>query len=176
MSLHLYEITETIRKIEAMLDAAEQNEDSSAVEAFGNAMEEWGDIAEDKLVAVAKVIDSLKAEADAIMEVANRQAARAKALQKRAEWLSGYALSAMHQIGKTEIKTPEMLIRIKRGTGAVEVYDESKVPAIFFNVVPESRVISKTEINKSLKALQSEGRDASIPGARLVFNEKLEIK
>lgn len=174
--MKLYELTGTMVKIIHDLEAAESDGNADLSEALQNALTEWGDDTKDKLLSVAKYREQLLAESAAISAVALKQANRAKALKARADWLEGYIIRSMKAAQIPSIDTPEMRLRIKTGSGSVEIDDADKVPATFWRWIPASKEVSKTDLRTHLIALAQSGNPAAVPGARLVFNEKLEIK
>ena len=173
--MRLYEITRTIASIMEDIEDAEFDGDESRLSALGEALEDWGADLNSKICAIAGMREELLAEASAIKDVIDRQQARAKALVKRAEWLTTYALAGMHAAGCSDINTPEMRVRLKTGTGSVEVINEDDVPAIFWREVPATKVVDKSELRAALLNLKKNGATPELPGARLVFNESLKV-
>lgn len=174
--MKLYELAGTMQKIVADLERAEEAGDEALVEALQNALDEWGDDTKAKLVNVAKYRESLIAEAEAIAAVAKKQAARAKAVTARAEWLEGYLIRSMKAAAIPVVETAELLLRLKSGSGSVEIFDEAKVPSQFWKTIPETKEISKADLRASLLAMAKAGQKPELSGARLVFNDKLEVR
>lgn len=175
MSMKLYELTGTMARIIGDIERAEAAGDEGLVEALQNALDEWGDDTRDKLVNVAKYRESLLAEAAAIKAVADKQAARAKAITNRAEWLAGYVIRSMRAASLGTVETPELLLRVKSGSGSVEITDETKVPEQFWRI-KTVKELNKADLNETLKQMAKNGKKPELPGARLVFNDKLEVK
>ena len=173
MSMKLYEMSAQYREIERLLDGAEGED---AIEALTIALDELEEDIDGKLLSIGKLIESYHAEAAAIKAVADRQAKRAKAATRSAEWLEEYALRTMRATNRPKIVSTELTMRIKRGTGAVEITDESAIEERFVDVVT-SRVVRKADLRTALLAMKGDGDESpALPGARLVFNEKLEVK
>ena len=172
--MKLYEITSTISKILSQFEQAEEDGDERRIESLKDAMDDWtGDFTE-KIVAIASVRESMLVEANAIKDIIKRQHARVKALEARAGWLESYAISGMHQAGKTDVNTPEMRVKISVGSGAVEITDPTKIPEKFFHVVT-SVELSKSELREALLDMKKAGEPPIMDGAHLVFNEKLKV-
>lgn len=170
--MKLYEMGAQYAEIEKLL---EQAEDESAIEALTIALDDMDEDLDEKLLSIGKLIESHRTEAAAIKEVADRQAKRAKQAIARAEWLEQYAMRTMKATNHTKIVSPELTMRIKRGSGAVDVFDAAAVPSQFIKVV-EVREVSKADLRQTLLGMEAQGVDPVLPGARLVFNEKLEVK
>ena len=172
--MKLYEITSTLKNLMDNLEFAMETGDENRVALLSDALGDWQDSFEDKIVAIAAMRESLLVEAGAIKDIIKRQQARVKALDARAEWLESYAIAGMHQAGKTDVNTPEMHVKISVGTGAVEITDPTKIPEKFFHVV-SSVELSKSELRDALLALKKAGEPPMVDGAHLVFNEKLKV-
>lgn len=173
--MHLYEMTATMAKLADRLEAANEAEDEHAAEAMQNALDELDEDVDAKLLSIGKLIEHFRAQAAAIKEVAARQSKRAKAVEGKADWLERYALNAMKATGHTKIVDPELTLRLKVGTGSVEISDIDKLPEQFVRV-KEVREADKAAIRDLLLKKKEVGEAPEIEGARLVFNEKLEIK
>lgn len=173
--MKLYELSSTVMSIMASIeDTQESGEEPS--QALAEALADWTDDLQSKVINIAGFRESLLAEAEAIKAVAKRQQARAKALEIRAEWLEQYVVDAMRAAKITEAKSPQMLVRVKAGTGSVEIDDESLIPGEFWKVIPETKVVSAAEVRKALLAKAQNGEAPVIAGARLKFNYRLEVK
>lgn len=173
--MHLYEMTAAMQKLADKLEAANEAEDENAAEAWQAALEELDEDVDEKLLGIGKLIEHYRAQATAIKEVAARQSKRAKAVEGKAAWLEQYALSAMKSTGHTKIIDPELTLKIKTGNGAVEVTDLEQLPVEFIRV-KKIKEADKSSIRDLLLGKKDKGEEPAIPGARLVFSEKLEIK
>jgi hypothetical protein len=173
--MKLYELTGTIARIMADVEQAEADGDSAKLEALGEALSDWGDDLNAKVCAIAGMREELLAEASAINDVAKRQQDRAKALEKRAAWLETYAIAGMHKAKCNDINTPEMRVRLKTGTGAVEVVEESKIPPAYLIAIPATTAVNKAAIRAELLKMKAAGNSPELPGCRLVFNESLKV-
>lgn len=173
--MKLYEITSTIAHILADVEQAEEAGDAERLEALGEALADWSGDLNAKVCAIAGLREELLAEANARKDVIKRQQDLVKALEKRAEWLTSYAIAGMHAAGCIDINTPEMRVRLKVGTGAVEVTSEDDIPAIFWREVPATKTVDKSDLRAALLLMKKNGATPELPGARLVFNESLKV-
>jgi len=175
--MKLYEMGLQYTEISRLLEEAEGADNANATEALTIALDEIDEDMDAKLLSIAKLVESYRAEAAAIKEVAARQAKRAKAAEGHADWLANYALATMKRTGHLKIVSPELTMRLKLGTGSVEVFDEARVPDQFWRT-KEIREIDRAGLRDALLAFHKAGTtsDFTVSGARLVFNEKLEIR
>jgi hypothetical protein len=89
--------------------------------------------------------------------------------EKGQEWLKEQLKAGMLQFGFDKVETPTLKLSFRKSE-AVEVEDESALPASCFTIVPETKKVSKTAIKELIRA----GNE--VPGARLVTNQNLQIK
>ncbi len=172
--MKLYEISSTIAKIVDDIFSAEEDGDQARVEILREAIDDWHDGLNEKIIAIAALRENLIVESSAIKDIIKRQQGRIKALEARAAWLEDYAISGMKQAKVDDINTPEMRVRISKGLGAVEITDPVKIPERFFHTVT-SVELSKADLRAELLELKKSGKPPVIEGAHLVFNEKLKI-
>jgi hypothetical protein len=172
--MKLYEITSTLKNVLDNLEFAMDTGDEHRVAMLSDSLGDWQYAFEDKIVAIAAMRANLLVESGAIKDIIKRQQARVKALEARAEWFESYAISGMHQTGKTDVNTPEMRVRISTGTGSVEITDSTKIPDKFFKVV-KSIELNKAELRDELLKMKKAGEPPMVEGAHLVFNEKLKV-
>jgi hypothetical protein len=173
--MKLYEITSTIDHIMADVEQAEADGDTARLEALGEALSDWTGDLDAKICAIVGTREELLVEASARKDVSKRQLDRANALEKRAAWLESYAISGMHAAGRNDIDKPEMRVRLKVGTGAVEVTREDDLPAIFWREIPATKTVDKAELRAALMIMKNKGETPVLPGARLVFSESIKV-
>jgi hypothetical protein len=127
-----------------------------------------GDI-EVKAKNVAAFISNRKAEINAVKEASKKLADRAKFEQSSLDRLTEYLKYNMELAGITEIRSPELLLKIKTNPPSVIIDDESVIPKCFFT---EKTVISinKTAIKEDLKC------GNTVQGAHIEQKTRLEIK
>ena len=119
----------------------------------------------EKLENIALWVKNLLSEAEALKAEEKAFADRRKATENKAESLKRYLDSALKG---QKFNTTKVAISYRKST-AVEV-DESKLPAKWLRVVPETHVVDKVEITKALKSGEK------IAGAELVERSNIQIK
>lgn len=96
---------------------------------------------------------------------------RRKALEKRIAALKQYVLDGMQLAGITEIKSPELVIRVTPNPPAVTIEDERQVPAEYWVAPPPPQaVISKSLIKAAIDA------GTEVPGAKITRSVRLVIR
>lgn len=119
----------------------------------------------DKLENIALWVKNLLSEAEALKAEEKAFAERRKAAENKAESLKRYLDSALKG---QKFNTTKVAISYRKST-AVEV-DESKLPAKWLRVVPETHVVDRVEIAKALKAGET------VDGAVLVERNNIQIR
>ena len=153
---NLYEINEAIKNT-IDLDTGEIVD----FEAFEKLQMERNE----KLENIALWVKNLLSEAEALKAEEKAFAERRKAAENKAESLKRYLDSALNG---QKFSTTKVAISYRKST-SVEV-DESKLPAKWLRVIPETHVVDKVEITKALKAGEK------IDGAVLVDRNNIQIK
>jgi hypothetical protein len=127
---------------------------------------------QDKAAAVAKFILSLEADAAAIKAVAEAQANRAARLQKRAESIRQYLLLQFLFAGfDKKIETPEIRIARRKNPEAVNVIDESLVPAEYWRQPPPPpKQLDKVAIKAAIDG------GVKVEGCYLAAGERIDIR
>jgi len=166
MNSTLYDIN--ARYLQA-LDAATDPESDIPVELFTDTLDGIEDELENKIHNVIAYSRNLEVEADAIKSAMDAMKSRFEVKRKRAQWLKDYARHGMHTLGKSKLEWPEFAARIQANPPAVEVLDESALPAEFKAEVVEVK-IDKKAISERLKA------GGYVPGAVLKQGESLRVK
>jgi hypothetical protein len=131
----------------------------------------------DALQEKAQGVELVARAAEMHFPAIDAEIARLQALKERrakiAAGLREYLRTQMEFAGIERIECPLFLLTVKKNPPAVEVLEETQVPAAFWVTpppkVPEAR-IDKKAIAAALKA----GQD--VPGARLVQHTRLEVK
>lgn len=123
---------------------------------------------EDKAEAYAVIIENLKMEKEKDEQHIKKWQAKKKRADNRIKWLREQLLTSMEQTGKTKFKTNDWsFYTINRQ--AVDVVDESLIPAEFIKVETQESVMKK-DVLKALKA----GKE--VPGAIIKNTESLNIR
>lgn len=164
-SLTLYTLTQDLIDLFDQIDP----ETGEFPEEYGKARE----MVANKAANVAAYIANRELAIEAMKARVKQVNDHIKAAEKRADWLRQYLCENMRAAGITEIQSDDALLKIKRQPDrdeAVEVFDESMVPAVYMNVpVPILPRPDKAAIKHALKA----GLD--VPGARIVKRDRLVI-
>lgn len=126
---------------------------------------------EQKAVNIAHVIKNLEATAAAIKADEERQAARRRACERRAEWLRTYLQYHLEVALLPKLETPQFRFVIRPNPPRTIIDDVTKIPARFMVVPPAPEPVPDKAAIKA--ALQ---RDEAVPGAHLEVHTRLEIK
>ena len=116
------------------------------------------------------VARNLRATADAIKQAEMAMAARRKAMEARADALEQRVFQAMLDTGIQKIESPYFALKIASNPVSVDVFDSLQLPADYTREVPATSAPDKALIKKALQ----DGFD--VPGARLVYGQRLSIK
>ena len=163
--MKLYEITEQYHN--ALVELSASDLDAKTVEDTLEGLK--GDL-EIKAKNVAAFVENRKAEINAIKEASKKLADRARSEQKSLDRLVEYLKYNMEQSGITEIRSPELILKIKKNPPSLVIDDESKIDDIFFIEVPATRKLIAADIKRELKA------GNVIEGAHIEQKTRLEIK
>lgn len=120
---------------------------------------------------VAAFALNLAAMRDMLTEASRKLAERAQVADNHYERVRAYLFANMQAAGVSKIVSAELIASIKKNPPAVNVLDESAVPAKF-RVQPEPPPpkLDRKAIGAALKA----GED--VPGCALVQGERLDIR
>jgi hypothetical protein len=166
--MKLYEISGTYLHALGAFTDPESDFDAETVSDTLEALE--GEF-EQKAVNVAAFLRGMEAEADAIEAAMHQMAKRRHRLKANADWLRGYLLDQMGEMGLKEIRSPWFVIKPTKNPPAVVVDDPAALPAEFmWQPEPPPPAPDKGAIKEALSA----GRE--VPGARLVVGTRLAIK
>ena len=156
----LYELTDAL----AMLENEQEDLDP---EIFRDTFEGLAGAFEDKCDGWAKWIRGMKADVQKLKEEEARMALRRKRIETAITKAEDTMAMYMRTVGKTKFKTALFTYGFRKSQ-AVEITNEEDLPA--WALIEQPPKISKTEIKEHLKAGET------VPGAKLVENESLQIK
>ena len=156
----LYELTDAL----AMLENEQEDLDP---EIFRDTFEGLAGAFEDKCDGWAKWIRGMKADVQKLKEEEARMALRRKRIETAITKAEDTMAMYMRTVGKTKFKTSLFSYGFRKSQ-AVEIVNEEELPEWAF--IPQPAKVSKTEIKEHLKAGET------VPGAKLVENESLQIK
>ena len=168
----LYEAMEQLKAIdellEQMTDPETQEILSSAQEALAN---ETAETAENYL----KYMDELKAKIAYLKEQADRITKKARAAQKRYDWLKQAMEYYLRSTGENKKEIGTYTISIRKNPPKVIIDDEQWLPDDYYNIV---RTADKTKIKEAMMdgklVLTVDGKE--IQAAHLEQSESISIK
>lgn len=156
--MKLYEITEAYNNvIDLDLDEEELQKYLDLV----------NDEFEDKAENIAKILQSLKAEAEAYKSEAERLNTQAKSIENKIKNLKDYLEVSMIRTDKRKFKTNLFNFNIQKNPASLKVTSEEDIPESFFKI---ERKLDKASLKKAIK----DGQE--IVGAELVQTESLRIR
>lgn len=161
--LKLYEIADQYKAL-LSLDDPEVPEEAikDTLEALEGEMQIKG-------ASVAACLQNLASEAEAIKQAEQRMKGRREFIERRVESIRQYLQSNMERSGITELKTPELIIKLRKNPGRVEIDCQAALPSKFVATKTET-VIDKKGI------LQAIRNGEEVPGAHLEQSMRLEIR
>ena len=159
--MKLYELTEAWAAIQNMIEMAD-TDDEQIIAALENIE---GEI-EEKADNYAKIIYSMKAEAEAIKTEEKRLATKRQSLENRAKWLQKNLEEAMINTGKKKFKTNLFGFSVQKNAPSLADFDESIVPEEYWKV---TRSIGRPALLKAVK-------DGEMEGIGLKQTESLRIR
>ena len=162
----LYEISQNYRDA---LDVLTDPELDLPNEVIADTLEGLQGSLEDKAIAVAQFLKNLEATAVAIKEAEQRMAARRKAIENRVASMKDYIKLNMESCGITKIESPWFALSIAKNPAAVDVLDETAIPAEFKEEIVTVK-IDKTAIKQAIEA------GVEVPGAYLTQGTRLAIR
>lgn len=159
--MKLYELTEIWSAIQDMIETEDTDDEQilAALENIDAAIEEKADN-------YAKIIFSMKAEAEAIKTEEKRLATKRQSLENRAKWLQKNLEVAMINTGKKKFKTNLFGFNVQKNAPSLDDFDESIVPEEYWKV---TRSIDRSALLKAVK-------DGEVEGIELKQTESLRIR
>ena len=147
--MKLYELTEAWAAIQDMIDTVDADDEQiiAALENIDAAIEEKADN-------YAKIIFSMKAEAEAIKAEEKRLATKRQSLENRAKWLQKNLEVAMINTGRKKFNTSLFVFNVQKNAPSLDDFDESIVPEDYWKV---TRSIDRPALLKAVKAGEVEG-------------------
>jgi len=163
--VRLFELASQYRELEALVDS-----DEVPAEVILDTLEGIKGEFEDKAVAVAQMVLTLKAQSEAVAAVAKAQAERAARIEKRMESLKHYLLLQLQVVGRERIETDELVIRRQNNPPSVYVTNEYAVPKEYWVQPPAPPPrIDKLAIKEAIEA------GAEVEGCFLEKGEHVRI-
>lgn len=163
--MHLYELTDNYRRVWEMVE-----DDSVNLTVIEETLQSIEGALEEKAGNIVKFIRGMEYDCDAIKAEEKRLADRRKATENRIASIKDYIKVQMESAGLDKIKTPISTIAIQNNPPAVQIEDETKIPAKFITIIPEQHVPDKKQIAAALKAGEE------VPGVVLTQGKSLRIR
>jgi len=163
--LKLYELSHEYQAIEDKLATVDNAEDAQSVTTM---LDGVTSAIEDKLLAIARVVKNLDAEADAIKAEEKRLAERRGAIENNVRRLKDYAQEHMEQSGIDHAKDDLFTVALQNSPPSVQVDNESAIPEDYWRHPAPS--VDKRALLDALKS----GED--IPGVSLRQSRSLRIR
>ena len=158
--MKLYEIANEYVQILQLVEAGELTQDQIA-----DTLESIGAEFDDKVRTCMMVVRQLQSDSNGIGAEIDRLKSLQKSIDSSAEGLIEYIKSGMLATGKDRLDLGLFKLTLRTPTKAVNIIDESKLPAKFFRVIPESKVVDKV-------ALAAELKIGDIDGAELIDGKR----
>lgn len=168
-NLSLYEIS---REYRDMVDHLMNTQDDA--QAIADTIEGESGALITKAQNVAYAIRNMEAAAEAIQEAEKQMAERRKRIENRAGQIRDYLKNCMELAGVSKIDCPHFLLSIAKNPPAVEIFEQSLVPAHFLDFPepppPPAPRVDKAKVKKAIQGGQE------VPGAKLSQGTRLVIK
>lgn len=163
--MRMYELTGNYNKVMAMLE-----DESTDKEALLGTLESIECAIEVKAENSVHLIKNLEAYSEGLRSEMERLNAKYDAVNNKTTAIKEYLFKQLENANMTEVRTNIATIKQQKNPASVVIEDESKIPAAYQTVVPESYKIRKAEIAKVLKA------GFEVPGATLQQSSRWVIK
>lgn len=159
--MRLYDIAREYLQVLQLVDAGELTE-----EMVKDTLESINAEFDVKALNCLMAVKQLQADSDGIEKEIDRLKSLRKQADDGAERLIEYIKTQMIATDKDKIDLGLFKITLKAASKAVEVFDEAKIPAKYWRVIPESKVVDKSAIASALK------NNDLIEGAKLVDGKR----
>lgn len=159
--MRLYDIAQEYNQLLQMVDAGELSADD-----IKDTLESISAEFDVKARNCIMVVRQLESDSDGIAKEIDRLKSLQKSIDNSQSNLVDYVKSGMLSVGKDKLDLGIFKLTLRAATKAVEVTDESKIPALYFRVIPESKAVDKSLISAALK----DGFE--IEGAKLIDGKR----
>lgn len=144
MKLSLYEISQNyLNLLDTITDPEIEMDEQTIIDTLEGVDGEL----DDKILNVARFIATIEAQADAVSEVAKKQATRAKSLANKANSLREYLKNSMAATGHNKVNAADIAVSLAKTPASVKIVDENLIPVSFWDV-KEIKSISKSRIKE----------------------------
>lgn len=154
--MKLYELTEQHRDLQELAEG--DNDDLQT--ALADTMEAIEGEFNDKAVSLISVVKNMDLDIDSINTVIKKLQERKKTIENKQNSMREYLRLNMESSGISKISCPLFSITLGKGRDAVQIDDESKIPADYLNIKTSTSPM-KADILKAL----NDGQD--VPGCSI---------
>lgn len=161
--MKLYEISNDYQGLLALAD-----EGGLTQEAIADTVEALDHEFTDKARNCLMVVKQLEGQADTAKKEYERLKSLSDAYSKQAENLKEYIRYNMEATKKDKLDLGLFKLTLKKPTITADVLDESKIPAQYFTVIPESKKLDRRSLLADLKDHPIEGAELK-PGKRALL-------
>lgn len=116
------------------------------------------------------LIKSLESQRDGLKAESKRLTDRAKMLDERIKRIKAWYQVNLESMGKDKVATDRGTMSLRKNPPALVVYDEGKIPAAYYDVIPVHYELAKDRLKKAL----ADGKE--VIGARLTQGKSLQIR
>ena len=150
--MKLYEITENMKGLQALVDTEELTPEMvrDTVEALDAEFDE-------KAVGILKVRQQLLGEISQIEKEIERLTLLKKTPENNVNQLSAYLKTNMLTLEKDKLDLGVFKVTLKKASVKLGQIDESKIPAVYWQIIPENKKLDKRLLLKDAKADEMEG-------------------
>lgn len=150
--MKLYEITEDMREIQALVDSGELTPEMVA-----DTIEGLDGQFDDKVRATLKVRQSMIGDISSLDSEIERLSKMKNTLENSCTWLTEYVHNAMLLTQREKLDLGIFKLSLRKATEQLGELDESKIPSGYFNVIPESKKLDRRMLLKDAKLNPIEG-------------------
>jgi len=171
MSITLYQIADDYRDILSLMDS-DSDDPATLHQLVQDTLDQLqlDDQFTDKALAVACYTRELELEAEAVKATENIIRNRRKRLESRSEFLRNYLITQLQKVNKTELKSNQIVVRLRKTPARIIVDDESMIPEQY------KEVETVTTIRKNWMQEQLRLGVDSIPGIHLETGVSLTMR
>lgn len=162
--MKLYELTESIKKVESVLDT-DLDEDLK-LEGYELLDQLEGNF-KDKSLNIARLIKNFSSEIKIIKEEQDRLNRKKIALENKVNWLKEYLDFNFRQLGIDKVSDTILTLSMQKNPPSLEVVDEDKIPSKY--KIPQPDKIDKRSALKDYK-------EQAIPGFELKQTKSIRIR
>jgi len=128
----------------------------------------FGDI-EAKAQSICQFTKTLEGDIAAFKAEEERISARRKAMENTLKKVRDYVLENMERLEIDTLKAGTFTVALQNSPPAVEIEDETLIPAKYYDIIPQSLKLDKNKLKEDLK-------NGEIPGCHLKKSKHIRIR